>query len=416
MRGEKFNRFICWGVTAFFVIAASIAFAYILLKLNTIKEAISLVLEIMAPVIYGAVMAYLLTPIYNRCVAWMAPRFSAWIKNEKKGMSLAKALATVVSTIVLIVIVAGLFSMLIPELLASAENAINALPQNISNFSIWLTQVLSGNSEASTIAIDALNRLYEWAQGVLELNMDKILTFLGGLSSGVIGVLVWMKNILIGVIVMIYLLNIKDQFVSLAKKIVYGIFSLKWANRIVREARYIHKVFGGFIIGKIVDSIIIGILCFLGLSVMNMPYTLLVSVIVGVTNVIPFFGPFIGAIPSALLILLVSPIQCLYFLIFILVLQQFDGNILGPKILGDTTGISSFWVLFSILLFGGLLGFVGMIVGVPIFAVFYRLLGDFINGLLEKKDLPVQTSQYDNLETVEEKDKSFRRLKSKQTQ
>ena len=184
----------------------------------------------------------------------------------------------------------------------------------------------------------------------------------------------------------------------------------------MKEARYIHKVFGGFIIGKIVDSIIIGILCFLGLSVMNMPYTLLVSVIVGVTNVIPFFGPFIGAIPSALLILLVSPIQCLYFLIFILVLQQFDGNILGPKILGDTTGISSFWVLFSILLFGGLLGFVGMIVGVPIFAVFYRLLGDFINGLLEKKDLPVQTSQYDNLETVEEKDKSFRRLKSKQTQ
>ncbi len=412
MKGKKFNRYICWGLTAFSVIAASIAFAFVLIKLNTIREAIAMVLDIMAPVVYGAVMAYLLTPVYNRCVAWTAPRFGAWIKNEKKGRTLAKALATVVSTVVLIVVVAGLFSMLIPELLASAENAINALPQNISNLSAWLTQVLSGNSEASTIAVDALNRVYEWARGVLELNIDKILTFIGGLSSGVLGLLVWMKNILIGVIVMIYLLNIKDQFVSLAKKIIYGIFSLKWANRIVGEARYIHHVFGGFIIGKIVDSIIIGILCFLGLSVMKMPYILLVSVIVGVTNVIPFFGPFIGAIPSALLILLVSPIQCLYFLIFILLLQQFDGNILGPKILGDTTGISSFWVLFSILLFGGLMGFVGMIVGVPIFAVFYRLMGDFINSLLKKKELPIQTSQYDGLESVEE-DKSFRRLNSK---
>ena len=413
MKGKKYYRYICWGITAFLVIAASIAFGFILLKLNTIKEAAALVLEIMAPVIYGAVMAYLLTPVYNRCAAWAEPRLSAWLKNEKKSRTLAKALATVVSTVVLIVVVAGLFSMLIPELIASAENAFLALPQNISNLSAWITQVLSGNSEASTAAVEALNRVYAWAESVLEPNMDKILTFLGGLSSGVIGVLVWVKNILIGVIVMVYLLNIKDQFVSLAKKMVYGIFSLKWGNRIVKEARYIHKVFGGFIIGKIVDSIIIGILCFLGLSIMKMPYTLLVSVIVGVTNVIPFFGPFIGAIPSAFLILLASPIHCLYFLIFILLLQQFDGNILGPKILGDTTGISSFWVLFSILLFGGLLGFVGMIIGVPIFAVFYRLLGDFINGLLKKKDLPVQTSQYDGLEAIEEEDKSFRRLNRK---
>ena len=411
MNSQKFYRYICWGVTAFLVIAASIAFGFVLLKFNTIKDGISLIFEIMAPVVYGAVMAYLLNPIYNRCVAWGTPRFSSWTKNEKKGKTLAKTLATIVSTVVLIVVVAGLFSMLIPELIASAENAINAFPENISNLSAWVTHVLSGNSEASTVAVEALNRLYEWAQGILEPNLDKIIGFIGNLSSGVLGVLVWVKNILIGVIVMIYLLNIKDQFVSLAKKIAYGTFSLKWANRIVKEVRYIHQVFGGFIIGKIVDSIIIGILCFIGLSIMKMPYTLLVSVIVGVTNVIPFFGPFIGAIPSGFLILLVSPVHCLYFLIFILLLQQFDGNILGPKILGDTTGISSFWVLFSILLFGGIFGFVGMIVGVPTFAVLYRLFADFINGRLKKKRLPVKTSEYDDLESIEEKDKSFRKLK-----
>ena len=245
---------------------------------------------------------------------------------------------------------------------------------------------------------------------MLEPNLDKILGILGNLSLGVISLLVWLKNLLIGVIVMIYLLNIKDQFVALAKKITYGLFSVEWANRIVREARFIHKVFGGFIIGKIVDSLIIGIMCFVCLSFMKMPYTLLVSVIVGVTNVIPFFGPFIGAIPSAFLILLVSPIQCLYFLIFILLLQQFDGNILGPKILGDSTGVSSFWVLFSILLFGGLFGFVGMIIGVPTFAVIYRLTGDFINSKLKKRKLSVRTEDYQELDYVEETDGSYKKL------
>ena len=300
--------------------------------------------------------------------------------------------------------------MVIPEVIRSIQNAVAALPENMRNLSIWVSQVLENNPEAETIAINSLNRLSEWAQGVLEPNLDKILGILGNLSLGVISLLVWLKNLLIGVIVMIYLLNIKDQFVALAKKITYGLFSVEWANRIVREARFIHKVFGGFIIGKIVDSLIIGIMCFVCLSFMKMPYTLLVSVIVGVTNVIPFFGPFIGAIPSAFLILLVSPIQCLYFLIFILLLQQFDGNILGPKILGDSTGVSSFWVLFSILLFGGLFGFVGMIIGVPTFAVIYRLTGDFINSKLKKRKLSVRTEDYQELDYVEETDGSYKKL------
>lgn len=410
MNNQKFYHYICWGVTAFLVIAASIAFCFVLLKFKAIEEAFSMLLDILAPVIYGAVMAYLLSPVFNRCVLKTEPVFTRWTKNEKQGMALAKAVATLASLVVLAAIVVGLFSMLIPEVINSIQTAVNSLPENMRNLSLWVSHTLENNPEAEQMAITALDRMYGWARGVLEPNLDKILGIIGNVSSGVISVLIWFKNILIGLIVMIYMLNIKDQFVAMAKKITYGIFSVAWANRLIKETRFIHKVFGGFIIGKIVDSLIIGVLCFVCLSFMKMPYTLLVSVIVGVTNIIPFFGPFIGAVPSAFLILLVSPVQCLYFLIFILLLQQFDGNILGPKILGDSTGISSFWVLFSILLFGGLLGFAGMIIGVPAFAVIYRLVGDIINEQLRRKKLSVRTRDYKDLDYVEVQDKSYKKL------
>ena len=187
----------------------------------------------------------------------------------------------------------------------------------------------------------------------------------------------------------------------------YGVFPLKIANKVIEEGRYVHQVFGGFIIGKLLDSLIIGLICFVLLGFANMPYVLLVSVIVGVTNVIPFFGPFIGAIPSAFLILLSDPMKCLYFLIFVLLLQQFDGNILGPKILGDSTGLSSFWVLFSILLFGGLMGFVGMIIGVPTFAVMYRLVTEFTTWRLGKKALSGNLNEYDRLNYIDETEQTY---------
>ena len=211
----------------------------------------------------------------------------------------------------------------------------------------------------------------------------------------------------IGLIVMVYLLNMKDKLLTQAKMIIYGVFPMKIANKVIEEARYVHSVFGGFIIGKLLDSLIIGLLCFVVMSVAGMPYVLLVSVIVGVTNIIPFFGPFIGAVPSAFLILMDDPMMCLYFLILILLLQQFDGNILGPKILGDSTGLSSFWVLFAILLFGGLFGFVGMIVGVPTFAVFYRLVTELVTYLLGKRQLSMDIDQYKSLDYIDEGAKTY---------
>lgn len=408
MRERKYRYFICWGITAFCVIAASIAFGFFLLKIDMVKAAIGTLTEILAPVIYGAVLAYLLTPIYNRYRNKSEVFLKSKMKNEKKAVGLAKSIATAISLVVLLVIVAGLCSMLIPQLITSIRSIVDGLPSSLTKLSLWMENAFNDNEEIAALATSYLDQMYEWinhwAREVFFPNMDKIIT---SLSSGLMSVIVLFKNLLIGLIVMVYLLNIKDGIVTVVKKMVYSLFSVKAANRVIAEGRYIHKVFGGFIIGKLLDSLIIGILCFVCVSLMKMPYALLVSVIVGATNVIPFFGPFIGAIPSAFLILLVDPKQCLYFLIFILLLQQFDGNILGPKILGDSTGISSFGVLFSILLFGGLFGFVGMIIGVPTFAVIQNLVNELMELSLKRKRLPEDIESYEKLDYVQEKDKKF---------
>ena len=251
---------------------------------------------------------------------------------------------------------------------------------------------------------EAVMRFQNWIATDLVPNISLIFD---RVSSGVISFVTVLKNLLIGLIVMVYFLNIKDTLCAQAKKMVYGFLNVKTANRLIGEVRFAHKIFGGFITGKLLDSLIIGIMCFFSLKFLKMPYVLLISVIVGVTNVIPFFGPFIGAVPSAFLILLVDPMKCLYFLIFILVLQQFDGNILGPKILGDSTGLPSFWVLFSILLFGGLFGFVGMIIAVPTFAVIYRTLSLYVKSALKKRNYSENTPDYCRLHHIDPRTGDF---------
>ena len=214
------------------------------------------------------------------------------------------------------------------------------------------------------------------------------------LIGSVVDLLVWLFNFIIGIIISIYLLSSKELFCAQAKKITYALLREERANNLINNMRFANKTFGGFLIGKILDSFIIGILCFIGTSVLKIPYALLISVIVGVTNIIPFFGPYLGAIPCALILIMINPIKCVVFLIFVLVLQQFDGNVLGPKILGNSTGLSSFWVIFSITVFGGLFGVLGMFVGVPVFAVIYAAIKTFVSQRLVKKNLPADTNYY----------------------
>ena len=318
------------------------------------------------------------------------------------------ALVTLVSLLLLIAIVCGLFWMVIPQIYTSIIGLQESLGENINNLSLWLMKMFEDNPTIEQTIMpfyeQAATEFQNWLTTDLVPNMSKII---GELSTGLLSVVTVVKNILIGIIVMVYFLNIKDTLSAQSKKIVYSLLKVKDANRLVSEVRFAHSVFGGFITGKLLDSLIIGIMCFFALQFLKMPYVLLVSVIIGVTNVIPFFGPFIGAVPSAFLILLVSPMKCLYFLIFILVLQQFDGNIMGPKILGDSTGLPSFWVLFSILLFGGLFGFVGMIIAVPLFAVIYRLTATYVSSALRKKDLSARTEDYLSLDYIDEENKHY---------
>lgn len=411
MKHEKYQRYIYWGVTAFVVLALLIGLIFFIIKIEQVMGAARVFFRILAPITYGAVMAYLLAPIYNHVKAAVSAGMGKTPASAKAAESLAGFAATLASVSVLAAVVTGLTLMLLPQLWESVKGIIEALPTSIYNLQVWLERVLEDNPDLEAIVMEyygmAVSQLQGWLSSDVIPNMDKIYGFISGLSSGIFSMINALKNLLIGVIVMVYLLNMKEKLLTQVKMILYGVFPLKIANKVLEEGRYVHKVFGGFIIGKLLDSLIIGILCFVLLNFMKMPYVLLVSVIVGVTNVIPFFGPFIGAIPSAFLILLASPVKCFWFLGFILLLQQFDGNILGPKILGDSTGLSSFWVLFSILLFGGLFGFVGMIIGVPTFAVFYKLVRELITWLLEKKRLSADIGQYGKLDYIDEENRTY---------
>ncbi|NBH18870.1 AI-2E family transporter [Clostridiaceae bacterium] len=411
MKNKKYQPYIYWGITGFVVLSLLIALIFFIIEMEKVKATVQMFFGILSPITYGAVLAYLLAPIYN----WVRDLTVSGLKksslSQKNQEALGSSLATFFSVAVLIAVVVGLASMLIPQLRDSIVGIIEALPTSIYNLQLRLEQILADDPDLEMIVMEYYDmgvfQLQTWLNNDVIPNMDKIYSFISGLSSGIFTVINVLKNILIGIIVMVYLLNMKEKLLTQLKMILYGAFPLKIANKVLEEGRYVHQVFGGFIIGKLLDSLIIGILCFVLLNFMKMPYVLLISVIVGVTNVIPFFGPFIGAIPSAFLILLVSPVKCFWFLGFILLLQQFDGNILGPKILGDSTGLSSFWVLFSILLFGGWFGFVGMIIGVPTFAVFYRLVTELVTWLLAKRQLSTDIEKYDGLNYIDEENKAY---------
>ena len=268
-----------------------------------------------------------------------------------------------------------------PEIQSAVLPYYKSLAQSVEQ---WLSSDMLPN-------LESVNSTLDWLKAEI---LPQLTGVVSSVSSGVIALALLLKDILIAIIVSVYLLARKDVFAAQSKKIVYSVFRTDVADLLVEETRSAYRILSGFINGKLVDSLIIGIIALVCCNLFRFPYPMLLAVIIGVTNIIPFFGPFIGAIPCALLILLVSPLKCLYFVIFIFVLQQFDGNILGPKILGDSTGLASFWVLFSILLFGGLFGFVGMVLGVPVFAMFYSVVSRLVRRGLKKRGLPLETEQY----------------------
>lgn len=404
MKWKSNSKYFKWGLTIFWVIAASIIFYYFIFHGTRLKAGIERTMDILLPVVFGMVISYLLTPVLNYLEYHILYPLckKLRIKTKQKVIRMISVLASV---FFLFFIVYSLAYMLVSEIVPSIVNIASNFDTYINNFTTWLTKTLEDNPDVRDFALKQVDRysveLDNWINNIL---LPKTSELIKTVSLSIIGILKVLWDFIIGLIISIYLLASKEKFTGQAKKMIYAFFEKPTANIIINNFKYAHKTFGGFISGKVADSIIIGCLCFAGVSIMQMPYAPLISVIIGVTNLIPFFGPFLGAIPSAILILLVDfthPLKFLYFIIFILALQQFDGNILGPKILGDSTGLSSFWVIFSITLFGGFFGVFGMIVGVPLMGVIYGAIKSILNDRLVKKNLPSDSDLYTNVCAVD---------------
>ena len=328
---------------------------------------------ILEPFIYGFVIAYVLRPT---CRWWEKELRKLLVRaHVKHAQGIASALAITFCELLTLTIVTALFMLVIPQVITSILSLVSVLPDQLDNSNKWLHDMLEKyptmQQSWDGLYAELSTRLREWLKTDLT---PMIQTIINGLSNQVVNIVGFLKNAFLGLIVSIYLLAGRKRFLAQGRLILYGVFKEKWARLIEDEIIYADKMFSGFLMGKLVDSLIIGVICFIGTYMMGIKSALLVSVVVGVTNIIPFFGPYIGAVPSTLWLLLENPLHAFYFLIFVIVLQQIDGNIIGPKILGNSTGLSSFWVLFSILFFGGLWGFVGMIIGVPFFAVIYDVI------------------------------------------
>lgn len=394
--------YLAMGLTAFIVIFLSMVAFFMIYRYHGLATNFKMVIGILQPIIIGFAIAYLVNPIVKWEEKYLLKLLLKRFKREHKARRTARAISVAGALAFALAIFAVLLNMVIPELYTSVERMVIQLPRQVEGFITWLEGYISTDSQLSLYLEQGLNRVIEmfedWAKTDFLPQTRNLLT---SLTSGVISVVRVLFNVIIGLMVSVYVLMSKETFTGQAKKLVYAFLPARKGNVLVEVVRKSNHIFGGFISGKILDSAIIGVLCFIGLTVLKMPYALLVSVIVGVTNVVPFFGPYIGAIPSTLLIMLSNPIQGLYFIIFILVLQQLDGNVIGPKILGDSTGLSSFWVIFAILVGGGLFGFVGMVLGVPVFATFYYLVQKLTAYILKKKGMPQDTAAYIELIRVD---------------
>ncbi|MBC2723537.1 MAG: AI-2E family transporter [Desulfosporosinus sp.] len=388
MKCDWNQRYTTIAMYSFIVIASSILFFLIMSGLDNVTRVLASYFSALYPFIYGFVIAYLVN------------FFLVYIKKQLgkvQGMRSVKESQFHILCLFLAYLAAGFLvylflAFIFPQLMASITGLVRNIPDYIRSSTEYVKDISEGILLPPEIVAFINNRLDELAVFISAIAGDMVPLALSILRNTALSV--W--NIFLGIIISIYLLAEKDRFISLAKKVNYSIFSLTLADKILELLRRTQKIFSKFLGGKILDSLIIGLITFIILTVVGMPYTLLVSFIVTVTNIIPFFGPFIGAIPSVIIIFFESPVMALWFLLIIFIIQQLDGNVIGPKILGDSLGISSFWILFAILVGGKFFGFIGLIIGVPLFVLIYSIIKEIVEMRLKAKGLPVDTKDYQN--------------------
>ena len=398
MKRNDRHPYLAAGLTAFAVVAASLCLFFALFHFSDVAHFFNMLGAILRPIFMGAVIAFLLLPVHRyilRFLTAMTP--DKRIKN-KRDMAFLNIVAIILSLLLAFFLFYLLLAMVIPQVYDSVVGLIQAIPDYIEVVQVWLQTFFEDNPDIQAAIMpvysSAASSLEQWLNSDILPNLESVTTtfnwvrqtilpnitgVVAGVSGMVVGFLVLVKDLLISIIVSVYLLVRKDIFAAQSKKIIYSLFRTDIADLIVDETRNAYRIMSGFINGKLLDSLIIGIICLVCCNLFKFPYPALIATIVGVTNIIPFFGPFIGAIPCGLLIFLVNPLQAIY---------------LGPKILGDSTGLASFWVLFSILFFGGLFGFAGMVLGVPVFAMFYSVVSRLVSYGLRSRSLPVETEDY----------------------
>ena len=389
MKDPYKRRYFYLMLAIFGAIALSIVFFFLIYRFQGLGDAFDTLYDILAPFVYGGVVAYLLRPLCN-----IYERFFSE-KLPKKLKKAANSLAVGLSLITGILIVYTLIIMIAPQLYESMVSLWKSIPTKVDQFLTWARATFGEDEQLLHYFNDGYKAMYESLNSwINETLMPQVTNIVSGVGMSVWKVLIFLKNLLIGLIVAVYLLSSRKKFARQGVLIVRSALKPRWAELFLEEVAFVDKMFGGFIDGKLVDSAIIGVLCYIGCLIFKFPNPLLIAAIVGITNVIPFFGPFIGAVPSTLLIMIEDPIKGLWFILFVFALQQLDGNVIGPKILGDKTGLSSFWVLLAIILFGGLWGLFGMVIGVPLVAVLYDVVKKMVHRGLKQKDQIQVWEQY----------------------
>ncbi|MCQ2449595.1 MAG: AI-2E family transporter [Clostridia bacterium] len=390
------------GSMIFLLIAVSVIFAFCIFRYGIMWRHISRILNVLKPIIFGIAIAYVINPIVEFIDKGLSKLFGRF-KHLKYTEKITWVISVLVALVIFLLLIVLCFYLIIPGFVSSISDLVVKLPQQATSMTQKITNVIHARG-LSGVANDVLGTGEKWVKDTLVPRMTKWVTefsWASPLADGIGAVFGFVKNFLIGIICAIYLLINKTLFLRQSRKLVCAVFKPKMASNVLQACKKANSIFSGFINGKLLDSLIIGVLCFIGVSVLRIPYPMLISVVIGITNIIPVFGPYIGAVPCFALTFLSKPVSGITFLVFIILLQTLDGNFIGPKILGDKTGIETFWVVFAITVGGGLFGVFGMLIGVPTFAVFYYLLRSGVNYLLQRKNLPLNSNFY--TEDVKEK-------------
>ena len=392
------KKHLYWGLTGFLVMAASTLFIFAVFNYPVFAAGFSKILRVLTPIIYGFLLAYLMIPLVNlfehRVFPWVIGKLN--LKETPRRRHRERILSILLTLLVVIFLVTSFFYLVVPQIVSSIQTIIVSSPQYIRNLSSWSEQIFRDNPVIETFLKENLGTIETVSDNLFDRIAPYLNRIVAYVTSGIWKSLSFIGNLILGLIISIYVMSIKETLVAQAKKILFAFFSRKTARNLIIRLDFVNRTFNSYLMSSIMDSLIIGVICYISCLILGIPYEELVSVLVGVTNIIPFFGPYMGGIPCTIIVLMADPNKALPFVIMLLVLQQCDGNIIKPKLFGSSLGLSGLWVIVSILVGGGLFGIAGMFLGVPVFTVLYFTFKEQVNNRLVRRGLPTDTMKYEH--------------------